>query len=148
MRTTGRAGGFTLLEVLIVSFLVSILAGLAMPNLQRALLRARAAEAIGALRVVRVAALQYFGEHGEWPRDVGRGVVPSDLAAYVPEGFSFRRERWVMDWENWSGRRNGFVGVTVITDEEELGDAVLSLLGDRRTWTDGRTRFSWVIDWD
>jgi hypothetical protein len=35
--------------------------------------------------------------------------------------------------------------VTVVTDEEDLGKALLEMLGEN-AWTDGRQKFTWVID--
>lgn len=148
MKRGGRAGGFTLVELLVVFAILAILAGLAIPHLQRAIIKARAADAIADLDVVGVAAIQYHGEHQTWPPDVGRGTVPAGMEEFLPDGFSMVQEDWVLDWDNWSGRSTGFVGVTVITDEAELGEAMLALLGDAGTWTNGRDKFSWIIEWD
>jgi len=137
-------GGFTLAELLVMAIL-SLLAGLAIPNLQRAILKARAADAIGDLEVIRVAVLQYQGDRHEWPPDRNRGRIPPGLDEYLPEGFSFRGDGYVMDYDNWS-RNRGFIGLTVITQEAELGNAMLSLLGDG-TWTNGRNKFTWILDW-
>jgi len=138
-------GGFTLAELLVVMAILSLLAGLAIPNLQRAILKARAADAIGDLEVIRVAVLQYQGDRHEWPPDRNRGQIPPGLEEYLPDGFSFVGDDYVMDYDNWS-RNRGFIGLTIITQEPELGDAMLSLLGDG-TWTNGRNKFTWILDW-
>lgn len=147
MRGANRSG-LTLAELLVVVAILGILAGLAVPFIGRAGLEARAAEAVARLDMIRVAALEYHGEHDAWPPDAGRGTVPPGLESFLPDGFSLAPEGYVLDWDNWSGRRNGFVGVSVVTEEPELREAMVSLLGHAGTWRTGRTELSWIIEWD
>ncbi len=143
--------GFTLVELLLVMVIVGILAGLAQPSLQRALMKARAADVVGDMNVVRVAVFNYLAEEGEWPADRGRGRIPRGLEDYLPEGFDFRSERYTMDYDNWAGRRgrrfrNTFdIGLTVVMNDSELGQEVVRMLGGN-AWTNGRRRFTWVLD--
>lgn len=136
-RTYGRAG-FTLIELLVVMAVLGILAGLAMPNLQTVLTRARATELAGDMDVVRVATLSYHAERLTWPSESAAGNVPADLAPYLPDGFTFAREGYQLDFENWSipGGLPGepgtqrLIGVSVVVPDEALGNALLELLGD------------------
>lgn len=144
-------GGFTLVELMIVALVLSVLAGIAMPNLRRAITRARATAVVGDLQVVRVGLYTYFADHNSWPPDRNRGRIPSDLLPYLPAGFSFVSDEYTLDYDNWAGRRgrswrNTFdIGVTVIMRDKELGDEVVRMLGTN-TWTNGRNKFTWVLE--
>ena len=146
-RSSDARAGFTLVELLVVALIISILGALVQPNLRRALVKARAAEAVGTLDAIRVAVLNYQADSHTWPRDVNRGRIPPGLGAYLPDGFTFRPEHFTIDYDNWSGRgRRSFVGLSVITEDEEVGREMVSLLG-ANAWTNGRDRFTWVIQW-
>ncbi len=142
--------GFALVEVLLVLVILSILAALAQPNLHRAIVKARAADVVGNLEVVRVAVLNYQADHNEWPPDARRGRIPRGLEEYLPTGFSFRKPEYTLDYQNWTRRRRRRrravfdVGITVITRDRELGRAVLDLLG-ANTWVSGR-KYTWIIE--
>lgn len=142
--TSGRRG-FSLIELLIVLLIIGTLAGIAIPNLNRAILRARAVDAVADMNAVKVAVLNYQADAQTWPEDVDRGQIPPGLAQYLPANFSFNEEDYDLDYEDWS-ETVGFIGVTVITDERELGLMVLDLLGNN-TWTNNTDKYSWVIEW-
>lgn len=135
-RPTGR-DGFTLVELLVTVAIVGILAGLAIPNMRPMLLRARAAEVAGDLEVVRVAAASYNAENHTWPAEASAGEVPGGLADFLPEGFTFDRDGYTLDFENWSlpGGLPGdpstrtLIGVSVVTEDANLGNALVELLG-------------------
>lgn len=138
-------GGFTLVELAVVVLVVALLASIALPNFQRAIVKARATEAIAELQVIRVAVMGYLGDHHEYPPDRNRGTVPPGLAAYLPENYSFRQEYYTIDFDQW-GPTRGFVGLTVITPDTILGAAMIDILG-AGTWSNGKDKFTWVIDW-
>lgn len=146
-RTPGRGDrrGFSLIELMIVVLIIGTVAGVAIPNLDRALLRARAVDALADLNSVRVAVLNYQSEGGEWPPDADRGVVPPGLAPYLPAGFSFDAEAYTIDYEEWS-QSVGLVGLTIVTDNQDLGLMLLDLLGNN-TWTNGTDKYTWVLEW-
>ena len=52
-------GGFTLVEMVVVVAVVSILARIALPSFEEAIIRARAAAAMGDVEVVQTAAANY-----------------------------------------------------------------------------------------
>ncbi len=141
----GDTRGFTLVEVLLVAVIISLLAALAQPSLHKVLLRARAAEVVGDLNVVKVAVLAYEADQNAFPADRARGVIPPGLASYLPDGFSFVRPSYLLDYENWTGSGVLNIGLTFVTTDRELGLAVLDLLGTN-VWTDGGSKYTWVID--
>lgn len=147
MTRTGPRGGFTLVGLLVVTAVLAILAGLAVPWLQRAILRARAVEVLENIEVVRNGALEYLGAHGRWPPEAPRGTLPPGLHDFLPEGFSLVGSDHVLDWENFSGRDGGFVGITVVTDDPDVSSLVLSRLGRSGTWSDGGNRIGLVLKW-
>lgn len=138
--------GFTLVEMAVVILIIAFLAAMAMPNLQRALLKARATAAVGDLDVIRVAVLNYHADHNAYPADVNRGIVPAGLASYLPGNFSMKRSSYTMDYDNWSAQAQGFVGLTIITTDKDLGQEMVHMLGDN-TWSNNAQKFSWVIEW-
>lgn len=148
-----RRGGFTLVELMVVAAIVGILAGLAIPNLRTMITRARAAEIAGDLEVVRVAALNYNGEHHSWPSEAPLGTVPPELVPYLPENFSFSGNGYTLDYEDWSlpsglpgdPSTRRLIGVSVATDDAELGNALVELLGNAIVFSVGNTH-TIVID--
>lgn len=156
-RTVGRMdprrGGFTLVELLVVAAIVGILAGLAIPNLRTVLLRARATELAGDLEVVRTAVLQYNGYNHTWPAETGPGAIPGGLAEFLPDAYTFERNGYQLDFENWSlpGGLPGdpstrrLVGVSVVVTDPTLGNALVELLGSAIVFSVGNTH-TVVID--
>lgn len=146
-RPRSDRGGFTLIELLTVMVVLSILAAIALPRLRGAIIKAEAADVMGDLNVVKIAVLTYQSDHNEWPMDAGRGQVPRGLEEYLPEGFFFRKELYTLDYDNWSSRRRSAfnVGITFVTDNKDLGLAVITLVGSS-IWTNGKKKFTFVID--
>ena len=151
--STGRAArqgrrGFTLVELVVVVLVIGVLAAIAMPNLRSALMKARAAEAVGDLQVLRHAVFTYVGDHHQWPPDAGVGEVPPGMAEYLPEGWSMMKKNYEMNYDNWSdgGAPAKFIGVTVEVADVEFGSYVIDMLGPN-AWTNGSFKFTWVIEW-
>jgi len=100
---------------------------------------------IAELEVVRVAVMSYLGDHHTYPPDRNRGTIPPGLEAYLPEGYSFTTEYYVIDYDNWAPSE-GFIGLTVITPDTVIGGAMIDILGPN-SWSNGTDKFTWVIDW-
>lgn len=143
------AVGFTIIELLVVMSIISILAGIALPILRGVIVKARAADVIGDMNAIKVAVLTYQSDHNAWPGDRNRGQIPPELREYLPEGFSFVQEGYLLDYDDWSRDSRALfnIGITAVVDvgEEELGLALLEMLGEN-AWTDGSQKFTWVID--
>lgn len=74
--------GFTLLELSIVVFIVSVLAMLAVPVLKRTILESRATAVVNDLRVFSATFQTYAHERGDWPtEETEPGVPPPSMAA-------------------------------------------------------------------
>lgn len=144
--TVGNRRGFTLVELVVVVLVIALLAALAQPNLQKAIIKARAAEAVSTLQVVRVAVLNYHGDHHVYPADVSRGQVPKGLAPYMPTGFSLTQKYYTVDYDNWSAQSQGFVGLTIITTDALIGNEMVNMLRPN-AWSNGSNKFTWVIEW-
>jgi prepilin-type N-terminal cleavage/methylation domain-containing protein len=139
--------GFTLVELVIVVLVIAILAAIAVPNMQAALMRARATEAVGDLQVLRVAVFQYVADNHQWPPDASVGVVPAGMADYLPEGWSMTKERYELNYDNWTSVGEvDFIAVTVEVNDTDFGSYVLDMLGPN-AWTNGSFKFTWVLEW-
>jgi prepilin-type N-terminal cleavage/methylation domain-containing protein len=152
-RADARRGGFTLVELMVVAAIIGILAGLAIPNLRTVLLRARATELAGDMEVVRTAVLSYNGVHHTWPAESAAGAIPSGLAEYLPDNYSFQRNGYQLDFENWSlpGGLPGdpsthtLIGVSVVVLDPQLSNALVEFLGSSIVFSVGNTH-TVVID--
>ena len=148
-----RRGGFTLVELLVTAAIIGILAGLAIPNMKTILLRARATELAGDMDVVRVATQTYNGYTHTWPSETAAGTVPPELTPYLPDGYSFVRNGYELDFENWSlpaglpgdPSTHTLIGVSVVVADPMLGNALMELLGSAIVFSVGSTH-TVVID--
>jgi hypothetical protein len=126
-----------MVEMLTVAVVMGTLVRIAVPNFHEILLKARAAEVMGDFDVVRVAVLNYHADHLQWPTDAYTGQVPVGLEEYLPEGFRFFRMGYDLDWENWvlpnglprAPGTQALLGISIVTDDRELGQAMVDLLG-------------------
>ena len=62
-----RTNGFTLIELLIAMSILGILAGIAIPKYNDAVMRAEAAKVIADFEAIRVAAYDSYAENGVYP---------------------------------------------------------------------------------
>lgn len=92
MRAHRGRRGFTLVEVLIVSVTLGILAGIATPTLGRAIHRAGAAKVVADARNLSVMVRSYLETGAQLPPSEEWGVAPTSLGPYLDGGpaFSFR----------------------------------------------------------
>lgn len=137
-RSLLRTAGFTLVEVLTALMVMSVVVRIGIPNYQDILLKAEATRAVADFEVIRLAAFEYQSDHHRWPADAAPGQVPQGLETYLPEGFSFQRALYDLDWESWElpsglptqADLRGLVGISIVTQDRRLGAALEGLVGN------------------
>jgi prepilin-type N-terminal cleavage/methylation domain-containing protein len=148
-----RRGGFSLVELLVAVSIVGILAGLAIPNMRNMTFRARATTVAADLEVLRIATLNYNGDQHGWPADAAAGVVPPELAGFLPDGFSFDGNGYQIDFENLSfptglpgdPTTTQLIAANVTSSDDRLHNAIAELLGGNIVASVGTTH-TVVID--
>jgi len=155
MRSTQhREAGFTLIELLTVVAIIGILVNIAVPALRHQIKRAQAARVVTDFLAVQRAALQYYADHGSFPRDYHPGKEPPEFVPYLKHAVNWRRpipgSRY--DWENWV-RRNGkpkhkwtgvLYGFSITTRDMDLVHAIEDIYDGPFHYTLGRN-YTFVI---
>lgn len=149
-----RRRGFTMVEMLTVAVVMGTLARIATPDFNNVVLGARASTVAGDFQIVRLAVINYRADHIDWPADGYEGLVPDGLASYLPDGFSFVRQGYRIDWENWAlpdglpGHPGAgeLVGISIVTDDHALGRALVRLLGKSMPHYSLGSRYTFVIE--
>ena len=77
-------GGFTLIELLVVVLIIGILAAIALPQYQKAVEKARAAEAVTLLKHFQQAYILHYLEHGKY--DDGGVSIPGSSIVDLKNG--------------------------------------------------------------
>ena len=127
--------------------LVSIITRIAIPQMQELLTRARATEIRATFGIIEGAANRLSLENLPWPPDEQAGVVPPGLRHQLPQGFSFDRDRYQLDWENWilpegmpgDSTVQGLVGISITTSDRSLGLALLDMIPTNAKFALGET---------
>ena len=143
-----------MVEVMTVALVVSTLVRMAIPNFHEILVKARAAEVLGDFETVRLAVEHYYNDHFEWPADAYTGQIPPGLAEYLPEGYRFDQAGYRLDWENWllpnglpeNPETGALLGISIVTDDRELGQAVIDFLGGAMANYTLGTKYTFVVE--
>ena len=88
--------GFTLLELMVVLFIVGVLAAIAQPAFQGPRLKAKEATLKSDLWVFRDLIDQYYADHGEYPESLTDLVDKSYLRAIPLDPFTQSSESWAL----------------------------------------------------
>lgn len=101
MTVLPKRAGVATGDVLLILAGMSLLAALAYPEGERALMRRHADQAQAHVEAVGAAAAAFRKERAAWPLPAEIGEVQADLAGYLPEGFSFRTDAFTLKWDRW-----------------------------------------------
>lgn len=137
--TRRRRSGFTLIELLMAVVIVGVLTSLVVPRVAAAKREAKSVSVMSDINLVRDAAYAYNGDTGAWPPSSAAGVVPPGLGKYLPGGFTFMRDGYILQWMTWSGVPEGgttpveFAGIAIHTPNDvTLGRVVIQKLNGPR----------------
>ena len=129
--------GFTFVELLISMIIVGCLSAIAVPKYIDLKRRANTTKVIGDFQAVRVAVMSFYADSSYFPGESGPGEIPANLTKYLPMNFTFQRQEWMLDYENWDlGGSVGFssssalIGVTIICQDAVLAETTSRVLGN------------------
>ena len=139
MKNNGCKKGFTLIELLVVVLIIGILAAIALPQYQKAVEKARAAEMITFVGNAKKAIAAYFLQNG-FPAEfddkmLTSGVLDLDLTS----GLTCEEDGWCSgkfyDYSIY-GDSSGF-GIRIVRIKDERDYTKGSIFtADMKTWTD------------
>jgi general secretion pathway protein G len=95
IKTGNNRAGFTLIELMIVMTIVGILAAIAVPNYQWALIRAREAVLQENLYGIRSAIDQYFADQGSYPDKLDDLITRKYLREIPRDPFTKKNDTWI-----------------------------------------------------
>lgn len=128
-----RKTGFTLIELITVTFILSILASIAILKYQDLRNQGLSAQIVQEMRAVQLAAFNYYAEKEDWPPETGPGVVPTGLGVLLPGQLaaSFDRIQYLLDYENFGAAATDVViGISVTTSDPKLFARLIRYLGN------------------
>ncbi len=99
----GRSAGFTLMELLLVMLLVALLAGIAVPVVNTAIVRAKEAALRENLRVMRTAIDDYYTDKGAYPPDLEQLVAERYIRGVPSDPLADDGELWLVVHEEDGG---------------------------------------------
>ena len=104
----GRAGGFTLIELIVVVAIIGILAAIAVPAMRTAPQRAREAALREDLFTIRSCLDQFHADRGRYPTSLDEMVSMGYLRTMPFDPITHSRDTWVVAYEEeTSGDQSG-----------------------------------------
>jgi prepilin-type N-terminal cleavage/methylation domain-containing protein len=143
---TGRRG-WTLVELLTVLLVMGVLSSLAILKYIDLTRTAFAAKIASEFVTVRLAAYNYEADHNnQWPVETGPGVVPPEMAPYLPGGFTFTRPTYDLDWDNMSPSLTPYeLAISITTTDPRLLQALAMTLGTRAPYYFTPNKLTYVL---
>lgn len=129
--------GFTMIELLIVISILSILVRVSLPAYKGIQRDAVATQALGDFNTVRAAAVAQYEATGAYAVDGPAGVVPGGMAPFLPRNYSFTKEQYSLDWENFAvsdstmgaGLSGNVLALTITANDSLVGRQILHMVG-------------------
>lgn len=129
--------GFSLIELLIAISILSILVRIALPAYKGIQRDALATQALGDFNTVRAAAVAQYEATGSYANDGPAGVVPQGMAPFLPRNYSFTKEQYTLDWDNFavddssSGAmlRGNVLALTITANDSLVSRQILHMVG-------------------
>ncbi len=123
MKTFVSKKGFTLVEIMIVTSIVGLLASLAIPSMRRAGSETRNARFAREIKNAGHAFVQYAFDHGEYPLDKTPSEMPNGMSEYL-NGFPWGEDTVIGGQGDWDYEVFGIhAGVSVKSpdaDEDQM----------------------------
>lgn len=94
-RTTGQTG-YTLIEMMIVIAIIGILTNLALPNMQRSIIRAKETSLKKTLFVLRDVIDQYYADHGKFPESLENLTEENYIRSLPKDPFTGSVSTWIV----------------------------------------------------
>jgi prepilin-type N-terminal cleavage/methylation domain-containing protein len=127
--------GFTLIELMLVTIVLSLLASIALLKYIDMRNTAIATQMGQELRAIQIAALNYYADLEQWPPEAGAGAVPAGLGPLLPGQLagSFDRVQYLLDYDNVGSVDSSgvLIGVTVTTPDSQLFAKFVQYLGNK-----------------
>ena len=126
-------GGFTLIELLVVVLIIGILAAVALPQYNKAVLKSRLATTMSGVKTIAQAAEVYYLANGEYPPDDMTALDISELSGCTPSVSSGS-----YSWLNCGNIRydyNAGGNEWHITNQQDRVDGLVGKLNSDNTFT-------------
>ena len=140
--------GFTLVEIMVVVLIISILASVTVPSVQRVQRRAKTTAIVNDFRTFAAAFDVYAQEKGTWPAETAAGVVPPVMSQRF-KTTAWQRKTPMGGQYNWEYNQNHFgTRYTAAIAISATASAPLPLdvaqLTDLEHVIDGKNQINWL----